>query len=189
MGLMYILPVSEDEIDRVTINNGEITLKTYGLPMVFWGYLGAILTVILAMGIAIKGPMLKLYQTNDTLNKALVVAVALTITIIPLATVISFFYEKFITKKDNELTITHRFFWLPVKTSKYALQSKDAIEIIHHMESPNIAKLKNEPSLRGFQNKGYFQLFARKSDGSYLFLDRSSRKADLTKIQELLSRY
>ena len=189
MGLMFVFPVSEEEIDRVKIDNGQITLKSYGLPMIFWGYLAAILTVVFAMGIAIKGPMIKLYETNDSINQALVIVAAATIILVPLVTVCAYFYEKFISKKETELTITHRIFWLPVLKKTYQLKSSDSVEIIHHMDSPNIAKLKDDPSLRGFQNKGYFQLFAQKEDNSYLFLDRSSRKADLKKMQELLSKY
>ena len=41
--------VDEKEIDRVEIRDGEITLKSYGLPLIFWGYLGAGLTVLFAM--------------------------------------------------------------------------------------------------------------------------------------------
>jgi hypothetical protein len=48
MGLMYVFPVSEEETDFVKLElsptgkGSKITLKSYGLPYIFWGYaLGA----------------------------------------------------------------------------------------------------------------------------------------------------
>ncbi|EQC48591.1 hypothetical protein [Bacteriovorax sp. DB6_IX] len=184
-----MFPVSEEEKDRITINEKGITLKSYGLPLVFWGYLSAILVVVFAMGLAVKGPMIKLYNTDDTINKVLVLAAAATIILVPLSTILFYFYEKFITKKDDQLIITHRVFWLPVFSTKHPLESKEAFEILHFMDSPNVAKLQQDPNLKGFENKGYFQLFAKKKDGKLLLVDRSSRKADLKKIQMLLSKY
>lgn len=189
MGLMFILPVSEEETDRVEINDQGITLKTYGLPLVFWGYLCAILVVIFAMGLAVKGPMIKLYNTNDTINKVLVIAAASTLILIPLLTIAFYFYEKFITKKGNLITVTHRLFWLPVLSFKYTLKDSDSLEIKHFMDSPNVAKMKQDPTLRGFENKGYFQLFAKDQNDKMILIDRASRKADLKKIVELLGKF
>jgi len=184
-----MFPVSEEEKDRITINKKGITLKSYGLPLVFWGYLSAILVVIFAMGLAIKGPMVTLYNTDDNINKLLVIAASATIILIPLATLCFYFYEKFITKKEDTLTITHRVFWMPVWTSKYNLESKESLEILHFMDSPNVAKLQQDPNLKGFENKGYFQLFATLENKKQLLVDRSSRKADLKKIKLLLEKF
>jgi hypothetical protein len=189
MGLMFMFPVSEEEKDRITINEKGITLKSYGLPLVFWGYLSAILVVIFAMGLAVKGPMMKLYNTDDTINKVLVLAALATIILVPLVTVIFYFYEKFITKKEGTLTITHRVFWLPVLKRTYQLESEDSFEILHFMDSPNVAKLQQDPNLRGFENKGYFQLFSKLANGKMLLVDRSSRKADLNKMMKLLTKF
>lgn len=189
MGLMFMFPVSEEEKDRITINENGITLKSYGLPLVFWGYLSAILVVIFAMGLAVKGPMLKLYNTDDTINKVLVLAAAATIILVPLVTIIFYFYEKFITKKDDTLTITHRIFWTPVLKKTYKMESKDSLEILHFMDSPNVAKLQQDPNLRGFENKGYFQLFSKLENGKLILVDRSSRKADLKKMMGLLNKF
>ena len=41
--------------------------------------------------------------------------------------------------------------------------------------------------LKGFENKGYFELHAL-VNGKTVLIDRHSRKADLVKIKELLSR-
>lgn len=189
MGLMFIMPKDEKEIDRISINDNEITIKSYGLPMIFWGYLAAVLTVIFAMVLAIKGPIIKLYESNDTINKVLAVAVVLTITAIVLFLLGFFFYEKFISKKDKEIKVVHRIFWLPIITKKYSLISKDALEIKHYLDSPNVAKISNDQSLKGFENRGYFQLFATLNDKSEVLIDRSSQKRDLVRTSELLTRY
>ena len=57
------------------------------------------------------------------------------------------------------------------------------------MDSPNVAKMQQDPTMKGFENKGYFQLFARNEVGKLVLIDRSSRKADLKKMVELLNRY
>lgn len=189
MGLMFIFPVSKEEQDRITINHEGLTLKTYGLPMIFWGYLLAAAVVVMAMFIGAKGPMIKLYNTGDTINQALVIAVAAVLAIIPFGTLSFYMYEKFITKKDNKLIIKHRLFFVPIYKKTYQLESVDAFSVDHFMDSPNVAKMKQDPTMRGFENKGYFQLFAKLDSGKYIFVDRSSRKADLKKMQALLSEF
>ena len=62
MGLLYVFPVATDEKDFVDIQVDKITLKTYGLPYIFWGYALGICLVILFMFLAIKAPILKLIQ-------------------------------------------------------------------------------------------------------------------------------
>ena len=189
MGLLFILPTSEAEVDRIKIKDNSITLKTYGLPMIFWGYLMAVLTIIAAMVLTSYRPIITLYHTQDALNQILAVSATLTIIIIPLATISFYFYEKFIIKENNKLTIIHRLFYIPLVKKSYLLDSREAFKILHHMDSPNIAKIKSNPDMKGFENKGYFQLFAINSDHKSIFLDRSSRKSDLKKIQDLFSKY
>lgn len=186
---MFVLPVSEEETDRVDIKDNGITLKSYGLPMIFWGYLGAILTVLIAMALAVKGPIVKLYNTEDTINKVLAISAGSILSIIPFSSLCFYFYEKCVTKKGDTLTLTHKIFWLPILRFKYQLQAENPLEIRHHMDSPNIAKLQQDPTMKGFENKGYFQLFAKTKTAKMILVDRSSRKADLKKILELLNSY
>ncbi len=186
---MFIMPKDEKEVDRISVNDNEITIKSYGLPMIFWGYLAAVLTVIFAMVLAIKGPIVKLYQTNDPINMALAIAVILTIAAIVIFLLGFFFYEKFISKKEKEIRVTHRIFWIPIISKKYSLISKDALEIKHYLDSPNVAKISNDQSLKGFENRGYFQLFATLTDKSEVLIDRSSQKRDLVRTSELLTKY
>lgn len=186
---MIQFPVSEDETDRIDLKNNEISLKSYGLPLIFWGYLAAILTVVFAMALAVKGPMFKLYETGDSINQAIVIGATLTMTLIPLVMLCFFFYEKVIKKSGTSLIVTHKVFWIPLFSRKHTLKSQDAFEVKHFMDSPNVAKMQGSAELRGFENKGYFQLFMTTSNGKELFLDRHSRKADLVKMKELLAKY
>ncbi len=189
MGLMIQFPVSTEEADRIELNNNSISLKSYGLPLIFWGYLLAILTVVFAMALAVKGPIVRLYETGDTINQAIVIGASLTMFLIPAVMLCFFFYEKVITKSNTDLRVTHKIFWIPLYTKKYTLKSPGSFEVKHFMDSPNVAKMQGSSELRGFENKGYFQLFLTTSDNKLLFLDRHSRKADLVKLKELLSKY
>lgn len=192
MGLMYIFPTedSEEEIKdgRVSILNNQLTLKTYGLPMVFWGYLAAILTVIVAMWMASDSVINKMFTYNDPVLTFLAILVRATLIIGPLVLISFYFYEKFIIKNKNEITLTHRLFFVPIITKKFSINSNDDIFVEHFLDSPNMAKTKNKLELKNFENKGYFELKA-KSNGKIILIDRSSRKADLIKILGLLTKY
>lgn len=188
MGLLYQLPVEVNSADeQVSIHNGKLTIKSYGLPMVFWGYLLAILTVIFFMFLAIKGPLTKLYYTDDPINKLLSVIVFITITAVPVVLTGFYFYEKVITKINSELTITHRLFWIPFFNKKIELE-----ELVsnHFIDSPNMAKIKNAPEMKGFQNRGYFELYAvEKNSKKKILIDRNSRSLEIKKLKELLESY
>lgn len=189
MGLMYMFPVSEEEADRVKVKDQSITIKSYGLPMIFWGYLLAILVVIGAMYLAVSGPIDKLIATGDQINVVLAYAVLATIYGLPLTLLALYFYEKSITKKLDQITITHKVFWIPVMKKTIELKDANSIELNHFMDSPNVAKMRAQPELRGFENKGYYELFATDKHDKKIFIDRHSRKADILKIRDLLKKY
>ena len=184
-----MFPVSEEETDRVKIQEGAITIKSYGLPMIFWGYLLAILVVIGAMYLAVDSAIVKLIETGDQVNVILAYSVLGIIIGLPLTLLALYFYEKSITKKGSAITVIHKIFWIPVMKKKIELSDKDSIELHHFMDSPNVAKMRAQPELKGFENKGYFELFATNSAGKAIFVDRHSRKADIIKIRDLLRKY
>lgn len=190
MGLLYIFPNTEDENDndRIIKSNDSITLKTYGLPMIFWVYLAAIYVVVFTMWLTIKSALDKLLTYDDASMIFLYWLVKLTLLGSPLILLAFFFYEKFITKNKNLITITHRIFFIPVWSKKIILDANDALSVDHFLDSPNIAKINSNMETKGFENKGYFELHA-KSQGKAIFIDRHSQKRDLLKMQELLSKY
>ena len=197
MGLMYIFPVTDntDEDDRTEIRDSKLILKTYGLPMIFWGYLVAIMFVMLMMWLASKAAIAKLlsYDEDPTLL-FLGHLVQWSLILTPLVLLAFFFYEKVIAKKGVELVITHKIFFLPFYKKTYKLSSQDSLSVNHFMASPNMAKLRasqglSDESLKHFENKGYFELCIKTDKRPSISIDRHSRKADLIKLRDLLSRY
>lgn len=201
MGLMYILPASDDgsDGDRVEIKNDgaskSIVLKSYGLPMVFWGYLLAALSVVALMWLASRAVILKLLSYQDDPSMIFLGnLVYYTLILTPVILLAFFFYEKIIIKNGANLTLLYKIFFIPIWKTHYKLISPDALSVNHLMASPNMAKLRNQQginnaeAMKQFENKGYFELRVETTKKTYL-IDRHSRKADLLKMKELLSRY
>lgn len=197
MGLMYIFPITDnkDEGDRAEIKNDSIILRTYGLPMIFWGYLLAALSVVFLMWLASKDVIEKLIAYEDPSMHYLGQMVKWTIILSPIIATAFFFYEKVITKKDNKLSLTYKVFFIPFFKKNYELKSKDAFSVNHYMDSPNMAKLRrqqgleSDEALKHFENKGYFELSLINQNEKRISIDRHSRKVDLLKLKDLLSRY
>lgn len=183
------MPVNESETDRVEIADKTIHLKSYGLPMIFWGYLLAILSVILIMAIAIKDPIAKVISGEDSLNQILGIGVAAVLILVPLVLIAFFFYEKILTKNALSLIVTHKIFWLPILKKKIDLKSPGSFTLEHFLDSPNMARIESKDEMRAFENKGYFELFAISSDNKLIQIDRCSQKRELVKLKEFLSKY
>lgn len=188
MGLMYIFPVSANEGDRVVKSDNKILLKTYGLPMIFWGYLAAALVVIGSMWLASRAVINKLLTYEDLSLKILAASVQFTLIATPIILLGLFFYEKQFEKSKNTLNVIFKVFFLTIFKRKIELDSPDAFSINHYMDSPNMAKIANQPDLKQFENRGYFELHAI-SNNKKILIDRHSRKADLVKLKELLATY
>mgnify|MGYP003641122464 FL=1 len=189
MGLLYLMPVSENEVDRVEVKNKAIHLKSYGLPLVFWGYLLAILGVIFIMAIAIKDPVLSVLNGEDEINRLLGIGVTLVLAFIPFGLLCFFFYEKTLCKNDLQLLVIHKVFWIPVKKTVIHLKLKDSFTLEHYLDSPNMARLEGKLDMKGFENKGYFELFAISSEDKLIQIDRCSQRRELVKLKEILSKY
>lgn len=186
MGLLYPFPVSEEETDFVTKNADSITLKSYGLPYIFWIYAACVIAVIILMFVGIQGPVLKLISLGDDTDATLGYSLLTLIGSSPLFILSFFFYEKRIIAKKNEIKLQHRVFWIPVYTEKFKVSSLDQLMIEAHMDSPNVARLKLQEGTQGFQNKGYFILWLKVNDKTKVLVDRHSRKVDLEKLKALL---
>ncbi len=194
MGLMYIFPVNEDEVDRTEIilntNNQDktIVLKTYGLPMVFWSYLAGCLIVIASMWLASRSAIEKLLTYPDSTLVFLGLLVKFTLIFTPILLLGFFFYEKQIHKSKKTLKLVHKVFFITFARKIINLDATDSFSVDHFMDSPNVAKIHNTEELKRFENKGYFELHAKSGDKN-IFIDRHSRKADLVKLKALLSKY
>ena len=197
MGLMYIFPVSVDqnEGDRAQVLDSKLILKTYGLPMVFWGYLAAALSVIAIMWLASRAVIAKIFTYDDPTLLLIGHVVQWTLYLSPIVLLAFFFYEKVLTKKGRELTVSHKIFFITFWKKTYLLSNVDSINVKHFMDSPNMAKLRNRQGLgnpeatKHFENRGYFELSIETDKNSSISIDRHSRKADLLKLKDLLAKY
>src|SRR4051812_41146886 len=118
MGLMYVFPVGEDEVDFASKKDGELILKTYGLPYIFWIYALCSIAVVFFMFLAVKEPVLKLVQLGDDTDATLGYSLLTFIGSLPVFILAFFFYEKRITKKGPEIKLIHKVFGITVFSEK-----------------------------------------------------------------------
>ncbi len=188
MGLMYVFPVTEDETDFYDKQNETLTLKTYGLPYIFWIYAICIVGVIFFMFLAVKDPILKLVEVGDAIDARLGYSLLSFIGGLPVFIFAFFFYEKRIIKHKNEISLVHKICGITVFKSKYQIESSDSLTVDAFLTSPNVARMKSSDDNLGFQNKGYFVLWLKSKNGKKVQIDRHSRKADLDKLKILLEK-
>ncbi len=186
MGLLYVFPVSREESDFVAEDSGKLTLKTYGLPYIFWIYALCCIAVVFFMFLAIRPPVLKLIALGDETDATLGYALLAFICSIPIGILSFFFYEKRIMRDETQYLLQHRLFSVPVFTEKFLKIDVEEFEIGPYLSSPNMARMKNTDESAGFQNKGYFVLWIKLKSGKKISFDRHSRKIDLEKLKNLL---
>lgn len=186
MGLMYVFPVAEDETDFYIKEDQTLTLKTYGLPYIFWFYAFCSIAVVVFMFFAVKAPVLKLISLGDDTDALLGYSLLSFIGILPLTVLGFFFYEKRIVVKDKELRLIHRVFGIPVFSEKFEIESPEKLTVEAFLDSPNVARMKGDGASLGFQNKGYFILWLTLKDGRKIQIDRHSRKVDMEKLRKLI---
>jgi len=186
MGLMYVFPVAEDEVDFYDKKNETLTLKTYGLPYIFWFYALCSIAVIFFMFMAVKEPVLKLIHLGDETDATLGYSLLTFIGLLPVFILGFFFYEKRIVKHKNELSLIHKIFGITVFSEKFLVEESDSLVVESFLTSPNVARMKGDGESLGFQNKGYFILWLKTKEGKKIQIDRHSRKVDLDKLKNLL---
>jgi hypothetical protein len=180
MGLLYVFPVDKNEPDHTLISNDQsLTLKSYGLPYIFWFYMFAIDLVIFFLWLAVRSSFDKMLTHDDHLGELIVMGTKAIIMGIPLTLLGFFFFEKILVKKQNNLTIIYKIFFMQWWKKTYELKSPDAFSLNHFIDSPNVAKLQSQSEMVGFQNKGYFEMHALLANDKKLFVDRHSIKAYL----------
>jgi len=182
------MPVEPSELDdRIQLNEDALQVRSYGLPMVFWGYLLAIFSVLFFMILAIKDPLIKAYQGEDVINRYLSMIVGTLLLVSPVLLLSLYFYEKEVIKRKESLTLKHKVFFLPILSKKVNITGPDSIYIEHFLDSPNIAASRQDPNLKGFENRGYHKLMVKDSgSGKSYLIDRNSRRGEMRKLMELL---
>lgn len=186
MGLLYAFPISLEETDFAEVKDQKLTLKTYGLPYLFWGYAAAVLMVILFMFLAVRAPVLKLVAVGDQIDALLGYGLLSMIALMPVIILSFFFFEKRIVKKARQLNLEYRVFGLKLMTRIFVPHETSPYTVGPYLTSPNLARIKGGEEAAGFQNKGYFVLWVNTQDGKRIQVDRHSRKADMVKLEELL---
>lgn len=185
MGLLYPFPVHTDEKDFVHVDATSVTLKTYGLPYIFWGYAAASLSVLFFLWLAVRAPLAKLLELGDATDAVLIYGLEALIALTPVVVLGFFFFEKRLVARGDTLVIQRRLFGLPVRTQTLTL-ARPGYQIQHHLDAPNVARLKGGEEALGFQNKGYFILWAITASAKAVAVDRHSRRADLQALVTLL---
>lgn len=160
-------------------------MRTYGLPMVFWGYLLAIFGVLFFMILAIKGPLVKVLTGEDTLNKVIGLCVLAIFILGPITLLAFYFYEKEIYKNKDTLRVTHRTFFLPIWRKTFSLKN-GSLELEHYLDSPNIAARTKRQGMAGFENRGYYKLMFKDHTQKSFLIDRNGRRGEMRKLKELL---
>lgn len=189
MGLLFQMPVERNELDdRIQSNDKSLRIRSYGLPMIFWGYLLAILSVIFFMTLAIKGPLYSAYTGPDEINKMIAIAVFAILFLAPVILISVYFYEKELLLTGDHLIIRHKIFFLPLKSYKFKL-NRDSLYLEHNFDSLNVAAQKKRDGMAAFENRGYFKLMIKDSAGKAILVDRNSRRGELRKLKELLESY
>lgn len=192
MGLMYVFPVSEEETDFVKLElsptgkASKVTLKSYGLPYIFWAYAAGAMMMVGFMFLGVREPLLKLIELGDEVDTMLGYSLFGFLALIPLTTFAFFFYEKRIIKEQNQIKLIYRVYGIPVFTETFKINSNDDFWVDHFLDSPNVARMKGGEESQGFQNKGYFTLWMKTADGKKIMVDRHSRKVDVDKLLALL---
>lgn len=189
MGLMYVFPVSAEEEDFVIKNENSLTLKTYGLPYIFWIYGACIISVIIFMFLAIKDPVLKLISLGDGQDASLGYGLLTFISLLPISILGFFFYEKRIIKTKSHIKIVHKIFGINFFSESFYLDDGEPFMITSFLSTPNVARINANDENLGFQNKGYFILWIKTKEGKKIQIDRHSRKIDLDKLKMLLEQH
>jgi hypothetical protein len=188
MGLLYLFPTDTSDDLHCVKDETSLTLRSYGLPPIFWGYAGAIIAIVIALFLAVQGPLVKLYSYGSSVDIVIVYGL-ISLIVLSLLTLISFFfYEKQIQISKDQVSLNYRLFGLTLKRKRFALNQNTSWQVIHFIDSPNMARMQGSEASRGFQNKGYFELYLH-IDGVKHFIDRHSRKADLEKMKRLFESF
>ena len=189
MGLLYIMPNQKDEFGVEINQQKQLVIHSYGLPAVFWWYLLAGWVVAISLLIATYQPLKKILQSEDPLNFWIGMVTLITLALLPLFFTCFYFYKKTLKKQGKQLVIEHRLFTIPLRKQTIPLEKTDSFTILHHLDSANVARVQDKADMKGFQNRGYFELMAIDQKQQQLLVDHHSRRSDLEKLRQLLGQH
>ncbi|MCB9092255.1 MAG: hypothetical protein H6621_00870 [Halobacteriovoraceae bacterium] len=188
MGLLYLFPTDDSDPDHAISTNSKLTLRSYGLPSIFWLYALGIMGILFVLYISIHGPLQKYLSLGEPVDLFLGYSLIGLFIACPLILLGFLFYEKVISIDSQSLTLTHKLFFLPIYSKKIPLAPTAQWGINHFIDSPNIAKIKDDRALKAFYNRGYYELHLFLEGDKKIFVDRQSQKKSLEKIKQMLER-
>ncbi len=188
MGLIYLFPTKDDDPDHIVVTKDSLLLRSYGLPPIFWFYLIAILTIFSFLVLNVWNPAQKMLKIGAGIDIVIAYSLLVLIFIAPIILIGFYFYEKNLKISKNKLSIIHKVFFLPCLTKNYILKKDDQFIVEHFVDSPNMARIKDESAMKAFQNRGYYQLIL-KQNTKRVFIDRHTNHSQLVKIKRLLDSF
>ncbi len=187
MGLIYLYPTEDNDPDHFIKRNDSLTLRSYGLPPLFWAYAIAICGILFLLYLPIHEPLQKYKEIGESFDLYFIYALYALMIGSPLVLMSFFFYEKQMTVSKGIITLVSKLFFISVRTQKIPYGPLDTLEISHFIDSPNMARIKDDRALKSFYNRGYHELVLKsKNARDSIILDRATRKADLEKIKKLI---
>lgn len=198
MGLLFQFPENMDEKNYVIQQDQKVRLRSYGLPSLFWLYGLLCFICLTLLTWSTQTSVSKILQFENFWDQALGYGLIFLLAAAYLLLISFFYFEINLiliwNPNLNELRLKkeYRIFGIPIYWQTQLMTSEHSFRIHHFLDTPNYARLQNNPELRSFQNSGYFEFWSLDhSDPSHkkMLLDRSSRKNDLEKLQKLLEHF
>ncbi len=185
MGLMYLFPSGVDDPDHMISTSDSLKLRSYGLPPIFWFYLLAILTVFSFLVLNVWNPLQKMLKIGQGLDVLIAYSLLGLIFLAPIILIGFYFYEKNLIVKKRSLTIIDKVFFIPFRKRTYEISNPSNLFVNHFIDSPNMARIKDEKALKAFQNRGYYELLLN-VDKKTILIDRHSNHSALIKLKKIL---
>lgn len=186
MGLFYMFPNS-DEREFVLEEGNTIFLRTFGLPYIYWLYVSISFIFSLFLFSWTYELVLKLFSSENFLDKTLGGFVIITLLTI-LSLLVSFlFYEKRISfnKEKMLLKISHNIFNIGVKVSYIYVSENSPFKVVHHIDAINLRSKKKHELVTNYET-GYYELYVKDVNNQLFYLDRNPFKKNLIFLKEIL---
>ncbi len=171
------------------LESGALSLRTYGLPYVFWFYLVFIYIAIGALFLASYPVLGKLLSSPELIDQLIASLVILSGFAGALTLLGFYFYEKELEKRTTKLTISHSLFGISFHRTEIELTPSSPFEVRHFLDSPNRARIEDKPELKAFKNQGYFYLLGNLANGGEIIIDRHNSRKYLGKLKALLEHF
>ncbi len=147
MGLLYHFPTDKSDTEHVNVNNTTLTLRSYGLPPIFWVYLIATLSAVFFLTFAVWPSVMKILESKELIDQFIGLGLLFTVFGSSLSFIALFFYEKNIIKNTSSIVLKHKLFFIPFINKNIPVNQDCEYEITGYLSSANMAKLSGVDSV------------------------------------------